>query len=169
MSSAFNARLVSNWTPDRLYRVYVVRDEMFFIRIGGQGGFAQGMAAQFGLLGLYLLKAYNRRSAAKLAAKIAELDRISPSIHLSAHKHNFHVGATGVERSSLEAPPVLGAHGEHCGRWRLKLRDAKEWLFQLETPEDMTAAHELLSTLGCPHVSKVVWDAAKKRFVTSPA
>jgi len=158
MSSAFNARLVSIWTPDRLYRVYIVRGEMFLIRIGGQGGFAQGVASQFGLLGAYLLKAHNRRSAAKLAARVAELDRLAPSVHLSTHKHNLHVMASSVERSALEPAPVIGAHGEHCGRWRLKVRDAGERLFQLETPEDMMAAHELLPTLGCPHVSKVVWD-----------
>ena len=164
MSNAFNARYISNLSLDRLYRVYVERGEMFFIKIGGQAGVAVGVAAQFGVVGAMVLRSLKKRGDEKLALKISEQDRQHPSAHLSAHKHNFQTASTAVEHSSLEPPATIGAHGEHFGRWKLKLRDAKEMLFQFESLDDMRAAHALLPFLGSAHVTNVVWDTAKNRF-----
>ena len=73
MSNAFNARYISNLSLDRLYRVYIERGEMFFIRIGGQAGVAVGVAAQFGVVGALVLKSLKKRGDEKLALKISEL------------------------------------------------------------------------------------------------
>ncbi len=101
MGNAFNARFVSTFTPDRLYRVYIDRGEIFFIRIGGQGGMALGVASQFGLLGGLVLQGLKKRGNEQLATKTSELDRQHPSSQLSAHKHNFHSAATAIQVSSL--------------------------------------------------------------------
>ncbi|HKY32463.1 MAG TPA: hypothetical protein VJV23_08010 [Candidatus Polarisedimenticolia bacterium] len=167
--NAFHARFISTWTPDRLYRVYIDRGEIFFIRVGGQAGFAEGAALQLGLLGGFILRAIRRRNAARRAARAEELDRQHPSAHLSAHKHNIHAAVSAVESSSLEPPAALGAHGEHFGRWKLTLRGSKPMLLQLETIEDMTAAHQALAGLGAAHVSKVAYDPASGRFAKAPA
>ena len=169
MSRPFNARLVSNFSPDRLYRVYVDRGEVFFIRIGGQGGMAAGVAVHFGLLGILVMRALKKRADAKIAAKIAELDRQHPSGHLAAHTHNLHTATTAIETSSLEPAPLLGGHGQHVGRWRLKLREGKEMLFQFEMLEEMRTAHDVLPTLGGAHVTNVAWDSAKQKFTKVPA
>ena len=42
-------------------------------------------------------------------------------------------------------------------------------LFQLETLDDMKAAHDLLPALGDVHVSNLVWDPAKKKFARGVA
>lgn len=164
MSDAFNARFVSTFSPDRQYRVYIDRGEIFFIRIGGQGGVAVGITSQFGLLGALVQRALKKRGAMKLAIKTSELDRQHPSTHLSGHKHNFHTTATTVESSSLEPAPLIGAHGQHFGRWKLKLRESKEMLFQFETIDDMKAAYQLLPSLGRTHTNNVVWDPIKLKF-----
>ncbi len=169
MGNAFNARFVSTFTPDRLYRVYIDRGEIFFIRIGGQGGMALGVASQFGLLGGLVLQGLKKRGNEQLATKTSELDRQHPSSQLSAHKHNFHSAATAIQVSSLEPAALIGSHGEHFGRWKLKLRGSKEMLFQLETLDDMRAASEILPRLGGVHVSNVVWDSAKKKFAKRAA
>lgn len=169
MSNAFNARFISNLSLDRLYRVYVERGEMFFIRIGGQSGVAVGVASQFGVVGALVLRSLKKRGDEKLAAKIADLDRQHPSSQLSAHKQNFHAASTAVEHSALEPAATIGAHGEHFGRWRLKIRDGKEMLLQFEALEDMKAAHGLLPALGSVHANNVVWDPAKNRFAKKVA
>lgn len=164
MNRAFNARLISTFGADRLYRVYLDRGELFFIRIGGQAGVAVGVAAQFGLLGAMVLKAHKKRSDEKLAARILDLDRQHPSAHLSGHKHNFHAATTAVRHSSLEPAAAMGAHGEHFGRWRFQVQDGKEILLQLETLDDMRSAFELLPSLGAVHASNVVWDSGRQKF-----
>ena len=169
MSRAFNATLVSTFSPDRLYRIYVDRGEVFFIRIGGQNVVATALASHLGLLGIFIRRALKKRADAKLAMTIAELDRQHPSSHLAAHKHNLHTPTTAIETSVLEPAAVMGAHGNHVGRWRLKLRESKEMLFQLETLEEMKAAHALLPTIGGLHVTNVVWDPAKEKFTKAAA
>jgi len=165
MFHAFNARFISTFTPDRLYRVYVDRGEIFCIRLAGQGGLAAALAPHFGLLGVFIIRALKKRDAEKLAARVLEMDQQHPSAQISAHKHNFHATAGAIERSSLDPPPAVRTHGEHFGRWTLKLRDGKEMIFQLETFEEMKVACQLLPALGRAHVTNVVYDQLKQKFV----
>ncbi len=169
MSNAFNARFVSAFTPDRLYRVYVDRGEIFCIRIGGQGGLAEAVALHLGLLGALAMKSLKERSEEKVAARAADVDQKHPSTQLAAHKHNFHAASGALESSSLEPAAAIRAHGEHVGRWRLKFRDKKEMVFQLETLEEMRTAYQLLPSLGSVHVNHVVYDALSKKFAKAPA
>jgi len=168
MTNAFNARFVSNFTPDRLYRVTVERGEIYFIKVGGQGGLSLGVTSQFGILGVFIQRLLDRRREEKLAARVDGVDRMHPSSQLSAHKHNLHAAATSIETSSLEPPAKIPGHGPHVGRWKLKLRDGKPMLFQLETFDEMRTAHELLPTLGTSHRTNVVYDANKMKFVPGP-
>ncbi len=169
MSNTFNARFVSTFSPDRIYRVHVDRGEVYGIRIGGQGGVAEGIGLNLGLLGVFLMRAMQRKSEEKLAARAADVDRQHPSAMLCAHKHNFHTSAGDIQRSSLDPPAALRLHGEHFGRWRLRLRDGKEMTFQLETLEDMRLAYQLLPSLGRVHLNNVAYNHLSKKFMKAPS
>ncbi len=167
---AFTARLISMLSLDRVYRVYLTDGAVFFIRIGGQGGFARGIAAQFGALGALFLRATQKRSQADRMRKLEKLDMTHPSAHLSAHKHNFTVPVSEFEESVLQPPPALGGHGQHHGRWVFKLRGQKPMTLQLETLEEMQAAYEILPNfLGGRHKTRVVWHAGKSMFIKGAA
>lgn len=161
---AFNARFTSTFTPDRLYRVYLERGEVFFIRIGGQGGGGRALAHQFGLLGGLVWKLIQKRVEAKFQARVARVDMRHPSMQIRAHKHNLRVAAPEFESSTLEPPKAVAGHGEHYGRWLAKLRGRKPMTLQLETLEDMQRAVDLLPRFLPQHSNSVVWNAAKNRF-----
>lgn len=169
MVRPFNARFISTFTPDRLYRVYVEGGEISFIRIGGQAGLAEGVGMQFGLLGALVMRSLKKRSEAKVAEAAAGVDREHPSAHLGDHKHNFRTSAGELQSSSLEPPALIRTHGEHFGRWRLRFRDGKVLHFQLETPAEMRIAYEVLPALGGVHVNNVVQDRRNGRFTKVPA
>lgn len=161
--NAFNGRVISALSPDRLYRVFFDQGEVFFIQIGGQS-FGQVIAAQFGLLGRLVYAPIQRRAQAKLEAKIRDLDTQPPSVHLTAGKHNFRAAVSDFESSTLQAAPALGGHGRHLGRWILQLHGQKQITLQLETEDDMRRAFETLPLAIGTHVNQVMWDAAKSKF-----
>lgn len=161
--NAFNGRLISALSPDRLYRVVFDQGEVFFIQIGGQN-FGRLIAAQFGLLGMLVYAPIQRRSQAKLEAKIRDLETQPPSTHLAAGKHNFRAPVSDFENSTLQAAPALGGHGGHFGRWVLQLRVEKQMTLYLETEDNMKRAFETLPLAIGTHVNQVVWDAAKSKF-----
>jgi len=161
---AFNARFTSTFTPDRLYRVYLERGEAFFIRIGGQGGGGRALAHQFGLLGGLVWNLIKKRVEAKFRARLAAVDMRHPSMQVRAHKHNFRAAAPEFESSTLEPATTIASHGEHFGRWLVKLRGRKPMTLQLETLADMQRAVDLLPRFLPRHSSNVVWNAAKNRF-----
>jgi hypothetical protein len=142
---AFNARAVFWARPDRLYRVYPTRGELFFIRIGGQGtDLATALGALFGPLGALLEERLRRRSAAKLRARVEEVDHLPPEIRAREHRHSFQLSVAQITESQLLEPSRIAAHGRHTGRWTLTLQGGESWRFQFETPDDMSRALELL-------------------------
>jgi hypothetical protein len=162
----FNARMLHTWTPDRLYRVYLTRDELFFIRIGGQGGMNEAAAAQFGLLGVLLSNTVVKRSKRKLEAIIAEVDANPPSLQLSKHKHNFRVLRSEVDQTKLEPPSTFASHGHHFGRWRITFRGKKPITLQFEEFNDMqTALQTLPKFFGSRMTVNVRWDLYAHKFV----
>lgn len=162
-TSAFNSRLLSALSSDRLYRVYFTPGEVFFIQIGGQS-IGPIIAAQFGFLGQSIYQPIQEKARAKLEAKLRELDAQPPSAHLAASKHNFSAVISDIEKSTLQAAATLGQHGPHFRRWVLQLRGKKPMTLQLETADDMQRAFETLPLAIGVHENQVVWDAAKGKF-----
>jgi hypothetical protein len=164
-TKAFNARYLSSLTPDRVYRVYLSRDETFFIRISGQP-WSQAVAPAFGALGSLILEPMQRRAAAKLRERCSELDAQDPGLLLKAHKHNFRAAMSDFEQSSLDPAGGFADHGPHYGRWVFKLRREKPMILQLDTLSDMQKAHQMLGdALGPVHQINVEWSSSKNQFV----
>lgn len=162
-TNAFNGRLLSALSPDRLYRVFFTPGEVFFIQIGGQS-IGPIIAAQFGFLGQSIYLPIQEKARAKLEAKVRELDAQPPSAHLAASKHNFSAVISDIEKSTLQAAATFGQHGPHFGRWVLQLRGRKPMTLQLETADDMQRALETLPLAIGIHENQVAWDATKGKF-----
>ena len=161
--TAFNGRLVSALSADRLYRVRIDRGEILFIQIGGQE-IGQAIALQFGLLGALIYAPIKRKAQAKLEARIRDLDAQPSSTNLATGDHDFRATASDFESSALQAAPAIGGHGKHFGRWVLRLRGQKPMTLQVESEDDMRRALEALPLAIATHVNQVAWDATKRKF-----
>ncbi len=161
----FNGHYISALTPDRIYRVYLTRDETFFIRVGGQPLVPAGTTAFHGLEGL-LLEWIWKRAQAKMSERCQKLDAEHPSLHLKAHKHNFRAAAADFAESRLEPAKTLGGHGPHYGRWVFTLRNKKPMTLQIESLSEMQTAYQTLGESAGPvHQVNVEWSPSKGAFV----
>ncbi len=161
----FNARFISNSSFDRLYRVYVVGDQLYFIRIGGQGGLQQGVTQQLGLFGLLIEPMLKKRAEKKEKEQIEAIDQTSPEQLLARHKDNFRLSAVELKEGTLDPPSFFATHGLHVGRWQLNLRDGKKMTFQFEKIEDMRIALEVLPKIFSSgfHVN-ARWNESRKKY-----
>jgi len=161
---AFNARATFTWSGDRMYRVYLTNDALYFIRIGGQGGMDVAVAAGFGALGGAALSLMRKRGQTKEEERRAAIDAQGPQALLDAHKHNFRLFPSDVRESSIEPAAAPGWHGPHSGRWLVTTGEQKLSL-QFETPEDMVVAlAHLPRLLGDRLRVNVAWSEKKGRF-----
>ncbi|HEY7165290.1 MAG TPA: hypothetical protein VIB79_12050 [Candidatus Binatia bacterium] len=165
--NAFNCKLVSTFSVDRVYRVFSGSEGIFFIQIGGQN-VGELAAVHFGLLGRLVYSVIEKRLREKRDLKIQQLDLVHPSAHLGSGKHNFHVVSSEIELSTLEPRSRYRAHGSHAGRWLLKLRGRKQMKFEFETIDEMQRAYDLLPAAIAAHKNKVVWNTAKNMFTAVP-
>ena len=154
----FNARAIFTWTADRVYRVYVQDDVLYFIHIGGQGlGTAAG--AMFGAVGALVGQALDERRA-RSATQGAD----SPQALLDTHKHNFRLLPGDVQATSIEPATTFPGHGPHVGRWLLTLPDKKLTLeFAAMVDMEVALAH-LPRFFGDKLHVNVRWDEHKKRY-----
>lgn len=161
----FNARFISNTSFDKLYRIYVVGDQLFFVRIGGQGGLQQRTTSQLGLLGLLIEPLIKKRAEKKEKELLETIDRTDPEELLARHKDNFRLASAALQEGTLDPPSFFATHGLHVGRWQLNLRDGKKMDFQLENAEDMRIALDVLPRLlsSAFHVN-VRWSEKRKRY-----
>ncbi len=161
----FNARQISNLSLDRLYRIYLVGDTLYFIRIGGQGGLWEGLTHQLGLLGLLLERSMRRRAEKKERALIETIDRTDPERLLLTHGDNFRLGAAEIREGTVDPPWLLATHGPHVGRCHLVLRNGTKMNFQFERTEDMLVALDVLSGLLATRLQiNVRWNEMARRF-----
>jgi len=161
----FNARFISNSSFDRLYRIYVAGDQLFFIRIGGQGGLQQGITHQMGILGLLIEPMLKRRAEKREKALIETIDQTNPEQLLTTHKDNFRLASVALQEATLDPPSFFATHGLHVGRWQLNLRDGKKMSFQFENTEDMRIALDVLPNLFSSRFQvNVRWNENKKKY-----
>jgi len=162
---AFNVRALSTFTPDRLYRVYVCGSQLAFIKIGGQSGVAEGVAAQFGLLGALLLAWWKKRSNKKLQQRLTEEDQQDIELLLGRDPKNFLMHPGQIARAAIDPPARFGTHGRHCGFWKLEGTDGKKQSFQFEEISEMREALEALPVVLGPALTiNVRWDESKKKY-----
>ena len=163
---AFNVRAVSTFTSDRLYRVYVCGNQLAFVKIGGQAGIAEGVAAQFGLLGALFLAWWRKRSHKKLQQRLAEEDPQDIELLVARDPKNFRVQPDQVHTASIEPPARLGTHGRHCGVWKLEETNGTKHSFQFEELSEMREALTILpDVLGALLIINVRWDGNKGRYI----
>jgi len=161
----FNARFISNSSFDKMYRIYAVSDQLFFIRIGGQGGLQPGLTHQLGILGLLIEPMMKKRAEKREKALIETIDRTDPEQLLASHKDNFRLRTVELQGGTLDPPSFFATHGLHVGRWRLNLRDGKKMDFQFENTEDMRSALDVLPNLFSSSFRvNVRWNENKKRY-----
>jgi hypothetical protein len=165
---AFNVRATSVFTPDRVYRVYACGNQLAFIKIGGQSGVAEGVAAGFGLLGGLFLAWWKKRSGIKLQQRLAQEDQQDIELLLTRDPKNFVMLPVQVRSAAIEPPARLGAHGRHCGIWRLEETNGKKHTFQFE---EVSAMHEAIAVLppmlGSALTVNVRWDERKGAYTRS--
>jgi hypothetical protein len=162
---AFNARFVSATSLDRVYRIYVIGNDLYFIRIGGQGGIQEAVTHQFGFLGSFIGAFLKKRTEKKKEALIQNIDQMSPERRLAEHKHNFKLNSIEFQEGRIEPASSFAAHGPHVGRWNFSLRDGRKMNFQFEKNEDLQIALNALPRLLVGRLSvNGEWNESKKKF-----
>lgn len=155
------------WTPNRLYRVYVLDSELVFIRAGSAGDIAAAAVPHFGLLGALIAALAN--PARKNQKRQEEMNNASLEDLIGDHKHNFRASIDDMEEVSLDPPSywLAAFHSQavHAGVLRFKQRGGRSVRVAISTMDDMKTAFEALpSVLGDRLTINVAWDERKKRF-----
>jgi hypothetical protein len=163
-------RFISTFTPDRLYRVYACGDQLAFVKIGGQAGVAEGVAAQFGLLGALVLAWWKKRNRNKVQQTLAQQDQQDVELLLNGDPKNFSIQPGQIARASIDPPGILGAHGRSHGAWKLDETNGTKRSFQFEDLAEMREAMQVLPRiLGAALTINVKWDEGKKRYTKAGA
>ncbi|HEV8336703.1 MAG TPA: hypothetical protein VGR67_09825 [Candidatus Polarisedimenticolia bacterium] len=167
---AFTVRFISTFTPDRLYRVYACGDQLAFVKIGGQAGVAEGVAAQFGLLGALVLAWWKKRNRNKVQQTLAQQDQQDVELLLTRDPKNFSIQPGQIARASIDPPAILGAHGRSHGSWKVEETNGTKRSFQFEELAEMREAMQVLPRiLGAALTINVKWDEGKKRYTKAEA
>jgi hypothetical protein len=163
---AFTVRAVSTFTPDRLYRVYVCGRQLAFIKIAGQAGVAEGVAAQFGLVGGLILAWWKKRARRNLQERLGAEDQQDIELLLTRDPKNFLMQPSEIVRSTIEPPARFGAHGAHVGSWKVDSVEGKKQTYQFEEVSEMREALTILPVLlGAVLTVQARWDESKRRYV----
>jgi len=167
---AFNARAISTFTTDKLYRIFIVGSELCFVKIGGQGGLAEGVTAgltsQLGLVGAAIGSAITKAAKKRQNASAAQADRLDPRTLATTGKDNFLATVGDVVKSSLDPAPMFGGHGRCFGRWQLHLRGDRKFTLQFENIGDMKCAVENLPKVLAPRLQvNVQWNEKRRGYI----
>lgn len=169
MANPFNVMATFWFARDRLYRIYVDSNTLYFIRIGGQFAYKDinDLYPSGGLA--YAVKTSLAASERIMAPEeIAVLDRSSPRQALGQHKHNMAIPLADIASAVLVSPPLISLHGRNFGRWILNLKEGESWTFQFMEVEQMQTAVEVLpNLLGEKLQVKVRWEPARTKFVAA--
>lgn len=157
-----NGVLDSSISRGRPYRVYVVGNELYFVRTGGSRVLRDAIGVQFGLIGGLITAFLKAGSEEKRKELIEESDQKNPEQLLGADKHNFNLEVSEFGESILH-PPGFGAP---IGGWQFVLRDGRKMFVQFEGSEDMSKALDVLPGMfGSNLTVNVAWDKDRQRYV----
>src|SRR3954469_13024936 len=155
-ATSFTAKLSA-----RVYRVYVRRDDLFFIVLAeGLSANPETLTVHFGLLGLLIGAMMKKRAKKKHAAATERMNHTAPEQLLAENKSNFKLHASEIREASIEPRPWLTFEGHQAGHWKLVLRDERKMKFQFQNNDDMTAALNVLSSFFNDSLKmNAEWDA----------
>lgn len=142
----FSAIQPRTWTPNRVYRVYVLPDEWVGVWAGRGDDVTMMAAAQGGLIGGLLAVAAN--PAKKNARRAEELDAKPLEELRDDHKHNFSVHVHDIEEAEAVGVSfwfrINHASVGAVGLLRLRMSDGSKLTLALRTEEDVRRVLELL-------------------------
>ena len=162
---AFNAKFVSIFSADRYYRIYVIDNQIFFIRLGGQSILRDALAHQFGLLGGIIGNYFKKKAEKKKDELIQKIDLKTPMELLPAHKHNFKTNVMEFNTISIDPISFIATHGPGVGFWKFQLSNNKKYKFQFEKNEDLKNALDILPNIFTTKIIiHVEWDENKKKY-----
>lgn len=162
----FNAKLISTFSSDRIYRIYSKGNDLIFIQIAsGLGATPETVTAHFGLIGALVGILLKKRAKRKSEAVIQRIDQQDPEHLLAEHEHNFKLYTAEIADSSIDAPSFFASRGPQAGRWRFTLRDGRKMRFLFQGKDDMKVAVGLLpQLLNATLRVNVEWNEKKKRY-----
>jgi hypothetical protein len=154
------------WRPNRLYRVYVLPQELVFLW-AGSGAETAALGTQFGLLGGLVTAAVRREAPAQPRQG---LDRERVEELIASHKHNFRAHVDDLYSVIIDPRSFWLAamyyQGSHTGVLRIRHRQKGKLRLCLSSYEDMkTAVEAVPAALGDLVTVNVLWDDCTGRFV----
>jgi hypothetical protein len=163
-SATFNARLVST-RSDRVYRICVRGNDLFFIQLAGLSTTADALMIHFGLIGYLIRESMKRRAKKKTEEFLQRAGQVDPEELLRENKNNFKVYIPEIREATIEPPSFFALHGKQAGRWNFSLRDGKKMRFEFENSDELKAALDVLPRLlNATLRVNVEWNEIKKRF-----
>ena len=164
----FEGVIPFHWKPNRMYRVYVLPQELVFIYVGSGGETQAAVAAQFGLVGALISAAAN--PAKKIQQRQQQLDTAQFDQLVADHKHNFRAPAAELTDISIDPRStwlaVMFSQPQHVGVLRFTHAAQGKRRLCINSLEDMQVAVECLPVaLGHQVAVNVEWDQQKGKFV----
>jgi hypothetical protein len=164
ISGSFDARFISELSNNQ-HRVYVRGDDLYFINLGGLNPVTRVVAAQFGVIGMLIGWALNKRAKEQAETLLQRADGQDPEFLLRENKASFKVCVPEISEAAIEPPSFLAVHGKQAGRWNFKLRDGKKFRFEFENNDAMKAALDILpALLNATLRVNVEWNEPKEKF-----
>lgn len=167
---SFHARSIHAISPDRIYRVELSGEVMYFLRIGGQfdldrlehqgHGAGQVAAAMLLTVGEAMFRQHKREEL------LARDPNQHPETLLCLHPHNFKLRPVDIKRATfLPRKWLLSLFRRHYGRLVVELMNDERWEFHFESSDDLRTALERLPKMLGPKLTKnLVWDQQRQRF-----
>ncbi|HJZ57568.1 MAG TPA: hypothetical protein VKE74_21545 [Gemmataceae bacterium] len=155
------------WTPNRVYRVFVLPDELVFVWAGGGNDVTIALAAGGGLIGGLIAAAVNPTK--KNTTRKKELDTTTLEELRDDHKHNFALRFEEIEEASVTAPSfwfrINNAAVPQVGVLRLRDPGRGRTTLALGTNEDVKRALDLLpERFGERLQVGLEWDARDRKY-----
>jgi hypothetical protein len=172
----FQARSIHVIAPDRIYRVELYDDALYFLRVGGQfdldrggqlvGGAYEVIGLRAVLLILFGREAFFRKRQQELIARDITRD---PATLLDIHPHNFRLTAADIERAAfLPKKRFLSLVRPHHGRLVLDLLDGERWEFHFERSDDLRTALTIVHRLLADKLTQMLaWDEQQQQFTAA--
>jgi hypothetical protein len=156
------------WKPHRLYRVYILQDELVFVWAGSPGAMAKGLPS-VGPIGTLLAAAISPEDSNQARQKL--LDSAGLNQIRGNHKFNFCINRENVSEVRIEPQSFwLAAFNQHLkphvGVMRFLHPEMGKFRLCILTAENMGIALEHIPiTLAEKVTVDVEWDRRKQKYV----